>query len=141
VRKIIHDAFDFGTMARASLGDHWTTLSPEQRQEFVERFRDLFERSYDRLVLRFLGESETKYGAETIEGDRAVVRTTLLRKQGDELPVDYRLVSDGRRWAMSDVVVDGVSLAANFHSQFEKTIRTSSYEALLRKIRDKLAQE
>jgi len=39
------------------------------------------------------------------------------------------------------VVVDGVSLAGNFHGQFEKTIRTASYDELVKRIRTKLAEE
>jgi len=71
----------------------------------------------------------------------AVVHTTLLRKNTDELPADYRLTSAGGLWKISDVVVDGVSLAGNFHAQFEKTIRTASYDELVKKIRTKLAEE
>ncbi len=140
VRGIIHQAFYFTHMAEDALGRHWAELGAEQRDEFVGLFRDLFERSYDRLVLRFLGESRTTYGAESIERDRALVHTTLVREHDDEIPVDYHLTSDGRRWAMADVDVDGVSLAANFRSQFEKTIRSTSLNGLIAKIRSKLAE-
>ena len=42
---------------------------------------------------------------------------------------------------LSDVVVDGVSLAGNFRAQFTKTIRASSYDALVQRIETKLAEE
>lgn len=141
VGTIIRETFDFDVMARESLRSHWTELTPAQHEEFVRLFGNLFQRSYDRLVLRFLGESKTAYGDESLDKDRAVVRTTLVRKQESELPVDYHLTYDGKRWAMSNVVVDGVSLLANFRAQFDKTIRTSSYEALLDKIKAKLERE
>ncbi len=141
VAQIIHETFDSKEMARESLGPHWMSLTPQQQAEFVPLFGSLFERSYNRLVLRFLGDSITTYGAESIEDDRALVKTTLVRKKEDELPVDYHLIYDGHAWAVSDVVVDGVSLAANFRSQFDKTIRSSSYEALVQKIKTKLEQE
>jgi len=126
---------------RESLGSHWASLSAEQQDEFAGLFGQLFERSYNRLVLRFLGDSTTTYGAESVEKNGVVVRTTLVRKNTDELPVDYRLTSAGGLWKISDVVVDGVSLAGNFHAQFEKTIRTASYDELVKKIRTKLAEE
>ncbi len=126
---------------RESLGSHWASLSAEQQDEFAGLFGQLFERSYNRLVLRFLGDSTTTYGAESVEKNGVVVRTTLVRKNTDELPVDYRLTSAGGLWKISDVVVDGVSLAGNFHAQFEKTIRTASYDELVKRIRTKLAEE
>ena len=141
VVKVMHESFDFGAMARESLGPHWASLTPEQRDRFVGLFTQLFERSYNRLVLRFLGGSTTTYGAESVDAEHAVVKTVLLRKGGDELPVDYRLTADGGVWKIADVAVDGVSLAGNFRAQFDKTIRASSYDALVQRIETKLAEQ
>ena len=141
VAKVMHESFDFRTMAQESLGSHWASLTPEQRDRFVGLFAQLFERSYDRLVLRFLGGSAATYGAESVDAGRATVKTVLLQKGGDELPVDYRLTADGGAWKISDVVVDGVSLAGNFRAQFTKTIRASSYDAVVQRIETKLAEE
>ena len=140
VRAIIHQAFDFTHMAEEALGRHWAELGTERQDEFVGLFREFFERSYDRLVVRFLGESRTIYGAESVDRASALVRTTLVRADDDEIPVDYHLTSDGRRWTMADVDVDGVSLVTNFRSQFDKTIRTGSLDTLVEKIKVKLEE-
>ena len=141
VRQIIFESFDFREMARESLGTDWGKLTPPQRDEFTELFGSLFERSYNRLVLRFLGERETLSGTESIQQDRATVATTLVSKQDAKLPVDYRLVRHGEQWAVYDVAIDGVSLAMNYRAQFSKILRTSSYEALAKRIRTKLEEE
>jgi phospholipid transport system substrate-binding protein len=135
VARIIHDAFDFENMARESLGAQWAGLTPVQREEFARLFGDLFEQSYSLLVLRFLGERTTTYAGESIDGNRAVVRTFLTSEKDGKLPVEYRLASLGERWTVVDVVVDGVSLAVNYRVQFSKIIRTSSYETLLHRMR------
>ena len=44
-------------------------------------------------------------------------------------------------WDSHDVVIDGVSLAANYRAQFAKILRTSSYEALVQRIKDKIEEE
>jgi phospholipid transport system substrate-binding protein len=141
LRAIIHSAFDFREMAKETLGSQWAKLTPPQQDEFVGVFGTLFERSYNRLIVRFLGERRTLYGAESLENMRAVVQTTLVSKNEARLPVDYQLISNGQRWAIYDVVIDGVSLATNYRAQFTKILRTSSYEALVQRIRDKLAEE
>jgi phospholipid transport system substrate-binding protein len=141
VREIIFAAFDFDEMARMALGAHWTGLTSPQRTEFVGLFGDVFERSYTRLVLRFLPEREATYGAETITQQRAVVKTTLVvRKTNEQLPVNYHLIEKDQRWRVSDVVVDGISLAHNYRAQFDRIIRSSSYDTLLQKIKAQLAQ-
>lgn len=141
VRQIIFDAFDFQEMSRESLGAHWGKLTPQQREEFTHLFGNLFERSYNRLVIRFLGERSTVYGTESIQKDRAVVQTTLVSKQDARLPVDYQLVRHGEHWAIFDVVIEGVSLASNYRAQFSKILRSSSYDALVQRIKTRLEEE
>ena len=141
VRKIIYETFDFQQMAKEALGPQWDKLTPQQREEFVGLFGDLFERSYNLLVLRFLGARKTIYGKESVQQNRATVHTTLVSKSDEKLPTDYQLINKGQRWAVFDVVVDGVSLATTYRAQFGKIIRESSYEALLQKIKTKLERE
>jgi phospholipid transport system substrate-binding protein len=140
VRRIILEGFDFAAMAPEVLGQYWPKLTPEQQKEFIDLFGQLFEASYNRLVLKFLGEREAIFGETSVDSNskRALVKTSLRDKRGDELPVDYRLTGGAGRWEVYDVVVDGVSLAGNYRDQFAKIIRTTSYEALLEKIKAKL---
>jgi phospholipid transport system substrate-binding protein len=117
-------------------------LTALQQTEFVTLLGNFFERSYNQLVLRFLPKREITYGTESIEQDRAVVQTTLtVHKTDEQLPVQYRLIEKGQRWAVYDVLVDGVSLALNYRSQFDKIIRSSSYDTLVQKIKSKLGPE
>lgn len=142
VRRIIHETFDFADMARVSLGTHWDRLTAQQQEEFTSLFGHLFEVSYQSLVLKFLPGRQTSYNTESIEKDRAVVRTTLVvPKTEAKLPVNYQLVSDGQRWAVFDVVVDGVSIAGNYRAQFDKVLRSSTFETLVQRIKRKLEQE
>ncbi len=137
VRSIIADAFDFPSMARESLGPQWNKLTPSQQEDFVQLFGELFKVSYSNLVLKFLGERESVFGEEVVQSDRALVRTTLRDRQGDDLPVDYKLVEDAGHWRVHDVIVDGVSLAGNYRGQFSRVIETSSYAALRERIEAK----
>jgi ABC-type transporter MlaC component len=87
IAGVIHEAFDFEAMAQESLGTHWARLTPPQREEFTQLFADRFKQSYSLLVLRFLGERTTTYVAESIDGNRAVVRTFLVSQKDGRLPV------------------------------------------------------
>jgi phospholipid transport system substrate-binding protein len=136
VRKIAEEIFDFGETAKRSLARHWQTRSPAEREEFVGLFADLLERSYMSKVELFNGERIT-YTGETIDGDLALVRTRIITKQGTEIPVDYRLHKKNDKWLVYDVIIEGVSLIANYRTQFNKIIQTSSYEELVKKMKTK----
>ena len=136
VRKIANEIFDFGETARRSLARHWAPRSPAEREEFVQLFADLLERSYISKIELYGGE-RILYVGEAIDGDQAVVRTKLITKQETEIPVDYRMLRRGDRWLVYDVVIEAVSLVANYRAQFNKIITTSSYRELVRKLRTK----
>jgi phospholipid transport system substrate-binding protein len=136
VRKIAEEIFDFGETAKRSLARHWQGRTPAEQQEFVQLFADLLERSYISKVELFNGERIT-YTGETIDGDLAMVRTRIITKQGTEIPVDYRLHKKNEKWLVYDVVIEGVSLIANYRTQFNKIIQTSSYQELVKKMKTK----
>ena len=134
VRKIANEIFDFGETAKRSLARHWTPRTPAEREEFVRLFADLLERSYISRIELYGGEKIT-YVGETIDGDQAVVRTRLVTRQGTEIPVEYRMHLRDGKWLVYDVVIEGVSLIANYRAQFNKIITTSSYEELVKKMK------
>jgi phospholipid transport system substrate-binding protein len=139
VRKIAEEIFDFNETAKRSLGRHWQQRTPAERKEFVDLFADLLERSYLSKIELYNGE-KIVYLGDTTDGDHATVRTKLLTKQGTEIPVEYRMVRQGDRWIVYDVVIEGVSLIANYRTQFNKIIQTSSYQELVRKMKAKQAE-
>jgi phospholipid transport system substrate-binding protein len=136
VRRIANNIFDWSETAKRSLARHWQPLTEAQREEFVKLFGDLLERSYISKIELYGGE-RILYGAESVEGDAAVVRTKIVTKQGTEVPVDYRLSRRGDRWLVYDVVIENVSLIGNYRTQFNKIIQTSSYQDLLKKMKAK----
>jgi phospholipid transport system substrate-binding protein len=136
VRKISEGVFDYQDTARRSLAQHWNDRTPEEQKEFVQLFADLLERAYFSKIDHYQGE-KVKYGAETIDGDEGLVKTTIVTNSGTDVPVDYRMHLVNGRWLVYDVVIEGVSLVSNYRAQFNKIIRTESYQALVKKLRAK----
>ena len=136
VRKIANDIFDFGETARRSLGRHWQPRTPAERDEFVQLFADLLERSYISKVELYGGE-KIQYLGDTIEGEQARVPTKLVTKGGSDIPIEYRMHRKGDRWLVYDVIIEGVSLIANYRTQFNKIIQTASYQELVKKMKAK----
>jgi phospholipid transport system substrate-binding protein len=136
VRKIANDIFDFSETARRSLGRHWQGRTPAERDEFVQLFSDLLERSYIGKIETYGGE-KIAYNGDSVEGDQAKVQTKLVTKGGGEIPIEYRMHKVGDRWLVYDVVIEGVSLVANYRTQFNKIIQTSSFEELMNKMKNK----
>jgi len=126
--------FDFGEMAKRSLGQHWTARTPVERTQFVALFTDLIQHSYIAKVDQHGGANMTFKG-ETIDGDLAAVRTSIPLSDGREMPLEYRMHNADARWQVYDLSIDGISLVSNYRAQFNKIIRIDSYETLVTKLR------
>jgi phospholipid transport system substrate-binding protein len=140
VRKVAESIFDYPETARRSLGQHWNARTPQQQQEFVKLFADILDRSYVSKIDLYQGE-RVQYTGETGNGDDATVKTTIATKQGTDIPVDYRMHVKNGRWAVYDVIIEGVSLVSNYRTQFNKIIQTESYDALVQRLRAKETPE
>ena len=136
VRKVADDIFDFGETAKRSLGRHWADRTPAERDEFTKLFGDLLERSYISKIELYGGE-KIQYMSDKIDGDQASVMSKLLTKTNTEVPIEYRMLKKGERWLVYDVIIEGVSLVANYRTQFNKIIQTSSYAELVKKMKSR----
>ncbi len=126
--------FDFGEMAKRTLGRHWSARTPAERGQFVALFTDLIQHSYISKVDQH-GSAKMVFRGETVDGDHAAVRTIIPLSNGAEMPLEYRMQSTDARWRVYDISIDGISLVSNYRAQFNKVIRIASYETLVTKLK------
>ena len=136
---LLRDYLDTEALARLAAGKHLEGRSDAEVKEFLSLFHEFFVRTYTQRLLLF-DAPDFAYGAETVTGDTARVATEVVTS-GDRFAVDYKLRKTPTGWRAVDIDVEGVSLAGNFRAQFGKTIQESSYDALVRRIETKLAEE
>src|SRR4029077_636135 len=135
LRKIADVRFDYGEMAKRSLGSQWNKLEERERQEFVDLFTEFLTATYMEQIHTYSGE-EVKFLDERLEGNHAEVRSIMVGKK-TETPMDYRLMAKDGDWKAYDLVVDGISLVQNYRGQFTATLRASSYAHLVQMLREK----
>jgi phospholipid transport system substrate-binding protein len=140
IRKAVDERFDWEEMARRSLARHWASRTEEEKKEFVRLFGDLLERTYMSKVEGYSGE-KVLYEGEKVDGEYATVSVKIVTKKNVDIPVEYRLKKREESWLVYDVSIEGVSLVNNYRTQFNSIITQSSYENLIRKLKEKVAQK
>jgi phospholipid transport system substrate-binding protein len=136
VRKLAHEAFDVTETAKRVLARHWQARTPAEREEFTQLFADLLERTYIARIDEYGGE-RIRYVGESMDGEQATVRARIMTRTGTEVPVESRMVRRGERWLIYDILIENVSLIANYRSQFDRIVRANSYEELIRRLKHK----
>jgi phospholipid transport system substrate-binding protein len=136
IRQLAAEVFDVSETAQRALGQHWQQRTPAEREEFTKLFADLLEQTYISRIDEYGGEKLT-YLSEQINGNRATVRARITTKNGTEVPVESRLLQKENHWQIYDILVENLSLISNYRSQFDRVIRTTSYEELVKRLKTK----
>jgi phospholipid transport system substrate-binding protein len=129
LRPVLTKAISFEAMTRRAVGPGWRQFSGEQQKKATGLFTTLIIRSYSSKFT--IGEHAVvkyKAAAEPAPG-RVEIPTTLLYK-GSNYNVTYRLEA-AEGWRITDVVVEGVSLIANYRTQFDAQFKKGGAEAVL----------
>ena len=136
LREAIDPVFDYEEMAKRALGPHWRKRTAAEQVEFVKLFRDFLERVYSDKIFLYGGE-KVRFGHEVIDNEFAQVESTIIQPKGEQIAVVYKLRQVNGQWKVYDAVVENISIINNYRSQFDRVISSSSYEELVKRLREK----
>ncbi len=139
IRRTVDELCDWEEMSRRSLGRHWAQRTEQEKKEFVRLFGQLLERTYIDKVEGYSGE-KVNYLGERVDGDYAEVDVKVVTNKNTEIPVIYRMRAKDQKWWVYDMVIEGVSLVNNYRTQFSDIMAKSSFEGLMKKLREKSAE-
>jgi phospholipid transport system substrate-binding protein len=136
--KVMEEQFDFGEMAKRSMGTFWQKLSEPEQKEFEVAFSSLLEKSYITKIEKYSDE-KVVFGEEKPKGNKYFsVRTEIRSSSSRSIPVEYSLHDVMGQWMVYDVNIEGVSLVTNYRSQFGDVIRKEGFRGLMAKLDEKL---
>jgi phospholipid transport system substrate-binding protein len=136
VMEVVTPRFDFAEMAERCLGTHWTERTAEEREQFVKIFATMLARSYIGGI-RSYKESTVFYTREVNDATDAEIDTRIAAKGAQDLFVTYKMHLIEQDWKVYDVVIDQISLIGNYRAQFRRVLTQSSFENLIRIMKEK----
>lgn len=126
--------FDTKGITSIILGSHRKDTTPEQFGRFQTAFKDMLIRSYADRMLKYYDSVDLEIKPARIDGERALVDTTILREGDQPLVVTFALRQVGGEWKIWDIRAENISLALSFKAQIDSEIRKSSIEAVIEKL-------
>jgi phospholipid transport system substrate-binding protein len=142
VAAVLDGMIDYDQLARRSLAAHWGDLSDAQHKEFTDILRNLVRRNYERNIKNIL-DYRVEYLGEEPGSEELIVHSrasSASNRREEPISIDYRVMKVGGGWRVVDVVTEGSSLVNNYKNQFHRIIRKDGYDALVRRMKDKLAK-
>jgi phospholipid transport system substrate-binding protein len=137
LKNIINDVIDFRSMSETALGETYTEISEEKREEFVSLFSTIIrDNSLNRLDIY---RAEVTYNDITVNNGTAKVKT-MAQMDNVRTSVDYDMELQDGEWQITDMSIDDVSTAESYRRQFQSIIRQRGFDALLESLRRRAAR-
>jgi phospholipid transport system substrate-binding protein len=134
IMEIIEPAFDFGLMARLTLGRaNWMKLSAEEQATFIDLFVARLKKSYLEKTALYSDE-DVIYRPAVMVGDKIHASIGIIT-ESKTVEIAYKFYAAGDQWKVYDVEVEGVSLVMSYRSQFNQIMQNGTPDDLLDELR------
>jgi phospholipid transport system substrate-binding protein len=137
LRPVLLKTISFEAMTRRAVGPGWRQFTDDQKKRAAQLFTTLVIRTYSAKLTPGEHPVITIKTATAPAPGRVEVPTTLLYK-GSRYEVVYRM-EEAEGWRITDVVIEGVSLIANYRTQFDAQFKKGGADAVLAALTNTLA--
>jgi phospholipid transport system substrate-binding protein len=130
--------FNFNSMTALAMGQGWAKATPEQKRRLTEEFKTLLVRTYASALAAY---SEQKFDFRPLRAKPndtdVTVNVRVLQPGGQPVTIDYSMEKTASGWKVYDVMVGGVSLVANYRTEFANSVRASGIDGLIKELQAK----
>jgi len=127
--------FNFVSMSALAMGQSWNKASPEQKKRVTEEFKTLLVRTYASALASY---SDQKFDFRPLRAKPSdtdvTVNVRVLQPGTQPVPIDYSMEKTPSGWKVYDVMVGGVSLVANYRTEFNNLVREAGVDGLIKNL-------
>lgn len=130
--------FDFHAMTTLAMGRSWSKATPEQKNRIVGEFRTLLVRTYASALAAYSNQRFEFRPMRSKPTDTDVlVQVRVLQPGSQPVAIDYSMEKTAAGWKVYDLSVGGVSLVANYRTEFNNAVRDSGIDGLIKNLHSK----
>ena len=130
--------FNFASMTALAVGANWPKANAEQKKRLIEEFRTLLVRTYASAIAAY---SDQKFEFRPLRAKPTdtdvLVQVRVMQSGAQPVSLDYSMEKTPGGWKVYDVMVGGVSLVANYRTDFANQVRESGFEGLIKNLQNK----
>ena len=132
-RELLHEDFDVPSLGRFVLGRLSQIMTAQEQQEFLGLFENYVVATYsDRLSEYFGNGAAPRVIGSRLDPDGAIVSSEFNRgswpSTAGAIRVDWRLTRHDGTYKISDVIIDGLSMAVNGRAELEGVAERNGWQ-------------
>ena len=138
IEAVADKMFDYVELSKRTLGLNWNKFTVDQRKEFVDLFKNMLRDTYIDRITTYTNE-KVSFVKELPLTENTVEVQTVIVSTSAQTPINYRVMKKSDEWKIYDVVIEGVSLIANYRTQFRDILGNNPPQYLIDTLRKKKA--
>ncbi len=125
--------FNFQAMTSSAVGRNWDKASADQKARLIDEFKTLLVRTYSSALASYSNQKFDFRPLRAKPTDTDVTVNVRIMQSGSQpVTIDYDMEKRPGGWKVWDVRVGGISLVANYRTEFDNLIRESGIEGLIK---------
>lgn len=130
--------FNFSAMTASAVARHWDKASAEQKARLTDEFRTLLVRTYASSIAAYKDQKFDFRPLRAKPTDTDVtVSVRVVQSGAQPVQLEYDMEKRANGWKVWDVRVAGISLVANYRSEFDNQVRDGGIDGLIKTLRSK----
>lgn len=125
MRDLLTKHLDLEAVGRFCLGRYNRNLTEEQRAEYGKLFEDYLVKVYAGLLAQYDGQTLTVHDNTRESEGIILVSSQVNRANGPPIRVEWKVAAKDGAPKVTDVVVEGVSMAFTQRQQFESVLQNN----------------
>ncbi len=139
-RKFTENIVDSNWVARFILGNHWRDLTPAQREEFQNLYREYLLENY----MPKLKDYNKDLNIEKIvkQKEKVYMVSTKTKDINDRIiNVDFRVIEKNGELYITDIIPEGISFIGSQRSDVNSSINQSGYKKFIERLKTKIGNK
>lgn len=135
----VKESFNLSFMARFAAGSYWKKLGAAERDKLVAAFTQMTIATYADRFDGYSGQRFETVGEQPLRRDTRLVKTGLIKRDGETVKLNYLLRPSQGRWRIVDIHLKGVvSELAVRRSEYTSVLKRVGFNGLIRAIEKKI---
>ena len=129
--------FNFQVMTSSAVGRNWDKASAEQKARLIEEFKTLLVRTYSSAIAAYSNQKLDFRPLRAKPTDTDVTVNVRVIQGNQPVTIDYDMEKRPTGWKVWDVRVGGISLVANYRTEFDNQVRERGIDGLIKALQAK----
>lgn len=138
LEKVVIENFNTPLISRVILSRYWKSLDEKTQSDFINLFNRLTIATYVDRFNSYGNETFKHIAIEPMKKGRYLVKTALLKTDGDSVSFNYIVQSNNEKWKIISVIANGVNDLSLKRGEYSSVIKDQGFDALIENIKKKI---